>query len=504
MVIYRKKICPAVTSSGQVVSWIYKESMIQIRKRLRFANAFILALFSIFFTAVNFAHADAASKVTIYFFWSVGCPHCEKEEVFLGKLGKEYPELDIRSFEVKNNPENARLFSELADAYGVRIKGVPVTFIGGLEPISGYSSDESTGQEIEEMIKRCVADECVDPLARLSSRRGTAPLLPGGLTGITGQQGVCPQGAECPEEKTPHPDVSQEQGGRAGRLHTPEQATGRDATVKLPLVGEIKIAGNSLVYQTIVIAGLDGFNPCAFFVLFTLLGILLHVQSRKKLLLVGGIFVFFSGLIYFIFMAAWLNIFLFTSEIAGLTAVAGTVAVGFAFINIKDFFYHRKGISLVIPDKAKPGLYARMRKLVKTTSLPSVFLGTVVLAAAANTYELFCTAGFPMVYTRILTLQNLPKAQYYFYLVFYNVIYVIPLTLIVLFFVVTLGARKLSELQGQILKLISGVMMLCLGAVLLIKPQLLNNAALSAGLLGISIAAAGVIIFSTGRLSTER
>jgi hypothetical protein len=225
------------------------------------------------------------------------------------------------------------------------------------------------------------------------------------------------------------------------------------------------------------------------------------VQSRKKLFLVGGTFVFFSGFIYFIFMAAWLNIFLLTGKIAAVTMAAGTIALFIALINIKDFFYFRKGVSLVIPEKAKPGLFARMRKLLKTASLPSVILGTLVLAAAANMYELFCTAGFPMVYTRLLTLHNLTKVHYYLYLVLYNVIYVIPLALVVLFFAVTLGAKKLTERQGQVLKLVSGMMMLCLGAVLLAKPELLNNITVTAGLLGISLAASWIIVFARARLT---
>src|SRR5512143_2629611 len=136
----------------------------------------------------------------------------------------------------------------------------------------------------------------------------------------------------------------------------------KDTTVELPLIGELKIS-DSLLYQTIMIAGVDGFNPCAFFVLFTLLGILLHVQSRKKVFLVGGIFVFFSGFIYFIFMAAWLNIFLLAGRLAAVTTAAGAIALSVALINIKDFFYYRKGVSLVIPEKAKPRLYERMREL---------------------------------------------------------------------------------------------------------------------------------------------
>jgi hypothetical protein len=120
-----------------------------------------------------------------------------------------------------------------------------------------------------------------------------------------------------------------------------------------------------------------------------------------------------------------------------------------------------------------------------------------VLAVVANSYELLCTAGFPMVFTRILTLNALSPTSYYLYLVIYNVIYIIPLLLIVLVFTITLGTRKLSERQGRLLKLISGAMMLGLGGVLIINPALLNSLMISfvllAGALGVSLLLAAVM-----------
>ncbi|MGC2063932.1 MAG: thioredoxin family protein, partial [Thermodesulfovibrionales bacterium] len=407
----------------------------------------------------------AGEKIVVYFFWGEGCPHCEQEKTFLAAMQQRNPELEIQSYEVKKNRDNAALFSRIAAAYGITVKGIPATFIGGRPPVIGYRGDDTTGREIEGQILYCKTNRCNDPLNKLETTvlPGILPGPPGGRDLVAPAEGLCKQDVDCPEETPPAP---------------------ADTFVTLPIIGKIDSAKTALSYQTLIIAALDSFNPCAFFVLFTLLGLLIHVQSRKRLLLVGGIFVFFSGFIYFIFMAAWLNIFLLTGQIAAVTMAAGGVALIIAIINIKDFFFFKQGVSLSIPDSAKPKLFDRMRKLMKTNSFTAIIAGTVVLAVAANAYELFCTAGFPMVYTRILTLHNLPKTAYYLYLVLYNVIYVIPLGLVVIFFAVTLGARKLTEAQGQVLKLISGMMMLCLGLLLLIKPELLNNIAATTGLLG--------------------
>jgi hypothetical protein len=174
-----------------------------------------------------------------------------------------------------------------------------------------------------------------------------------------------------------------------------------------------------------------------------------------------------------------------------------------ALINIKDFFFFSKGVSLSIPEKAKPKLFERMRNLIKSTSVASMIAGTVVLAIAANAYELLCTAGFPMVFTRILTLQKLSTAGYYLYLLLYNCIYVLPLASIVVIFTVTLGARKLSEWQGRRLKLLSGLMMFCLGLILLIDPALLNNILMSAGLLAAVLMIFSFIVFVTVKIRPQ-
>ncbi len=434
----------------------------------------------------------AEQRVMVYFFWSTGCPHCEKERVFLEKLRGRDERLDIRSFEVKGNRDNALLMTKMAGAHGIKLAGVPATFVGDHDPLIGYLGDDLTGREIEERIQACWGRGCPDPAAILD-RPPPSPAVP---LFSSGQEtaGTCPEDAECPEEEQGRSPAA------GGAPHGMPAGSG-DTVLRLPLLGEVHSMRTSLTLQTIMIAVLDSFNPCAFFVLFTLLGLLIHARSRARLLLIGGIFVFFSGFIYFLFMAAWLNVFLAAGGIAVFTVIAGMVALVIATINIKDYFFYKKGISLTIPERAKPGLFERMRRLLKATSVISAAGGTVVLAAAANMYELFCTAGFPMVYTRILTLHRLTTAAYYLYLVLYNIVYVIPLALIVLVFAATLGKKKLTEGQGRILKLVSGMMMLSLGCVLLVRPELLNNIIITAALLTFSFAvSAGIVLIERVRM----
>jgi thiol-disulfide isomerase/thioredoxin len=422
---------------------------IQNNKLLLFIS---LAVFLFTVVDIKIVHAD--SNVELYFFWGKGCPHCAQEEIFLKQLEKKYPQLEVKSYEVWYNRENANLFSQMAEAYGARPEGVPTTFIGEFKPVVGYRNYEITGKIIEEKVKLCIKQGCTNPVEKI--------------------------GKTSTQEKIP----AQE-----------------DKIITLPVFGKVDTSKMTLPVLTIILAGLDSFNPCAFFVLFTLLGILLYASSRKRMFLIGGTFVFFSGFVYFLFMSAWLNIFLLIGEFKIITIIAGITALLIAGINIKDFFFFKKGVSLVIPEKAKPKLFERMRNLLKATSIQSMMVGTIVLAIAANSYELLCTIGFPMIFTKVLTSHSLPKSTYYLYLVFYNVIYVIPLLFIVLMFSITLGAKKLTEWQGQVLKLISGLMMLGLGLVILISPALLSNIFVAVGLLVITLASAGIIIFITKKVT---
>lgn len=397
-------------------------------------------------------------KTVVYLFRGKGCPHCEEEVRFLAELKRDHPTLEIRDYEVWYNRENARLMAAMLRAHGVNSSGVPVTFVDD-RLFSGFTPQ--TGNLIATVIEKCMLLSCRDPGEGIIK------------TGQAGPSGTPP----------PFAAVSTAAAGGA--------ETG--AAVTIPLLGDLDARNVSLPMLTLVIAGMDSFNPCAFFVLLSLLGLLVHAQSRKKMLLIGGIFVLFSGLIYFLFMAAWLNLFLVMGHVALITTAAGVVSVVIAAINIKDFFLFRRGISLSIPDSAKPKLFDRMRRLLRSTSLLSILIGATVLAVVANFYELLCTAGFPMVFTRILTLNKLSPTTYYLYLLLYNIIYVIPLATIVLGFTVTLGKRQLSEWQGRFLKLVSGTMMLGLGAVLLINPALMNSVWVSFGIL---VTALGVALLT--------
>ena len=396
--------------------------------------------------------ADGTPTVRLYYFFSPTCPHCQAAAPFIDELKARWPWLELQKYSVKDNRANARFYYETALSLGTKALSVP-GFVFCRQVLIGYDTAETTGAEIARALESC-HEQRLD-------------------------QGVATTSAAAPHN-----------GAAAAGPRTPLATERGGTSVRLPFIGTVDAKALSLPVLTLVLAGMDAFNPCAFFVLLFLLSLLVHARSRTRMAIVGGTFVLFSGLVYFVFMAAWLNVFLIAGELRVITVIAGLLALTVAALNIKDYFWFKEGPSLTIPESAKPGLFRRMRDIVTTGSLGPMLASTVLLAIVANSYELLCTAGFPMVYTRVLTLAELETWQYYAWLAVYNVIYVIPLLAIVIAFVRTMGARKLSESEGRILKLVSGFMMLGFGLLLLLAPQMLTNPMASILVLVVAVGAA--------------
>ena len=205
-------------------------------------------------------------------------------------------------------------------------------------------------------------------------------------------------------------------------------------------------------------------------VLLFLLSILVNIRDRRRIILVAGTFVLISGLTYFAFMAAWLNLFLLIGFARWLQIAIGIVAILIGAVHIKDFVAFGEGLSLSINDSVKPTLYMRTRNVLHAQSLWAALLAVSIVAVMVNIVELLCTAGLPALYTQVLTLSPLPIAQYYAYLILYNLAYIFDDGLMVAIAVFTMNKFKLQEKQGRWLKLISGLVILILGVFLLAAP----------------------------------
>jgi cytochrome c biogenesis protein CcdA len=233
-----------------------------------------------------------------------------------------------------------------------------------------------------------------------------------------------------------------------------------------------------LPYFTFLIAIIDGFNPCTMWVLTFLLVLLISVsEDRKRIFTVGFTFVAVIYVFYLMFMAAWLNVFLYIGFLEPVRIAIGLMALIAGIINCKEFFAFRKGITLMIQEKHKAPLVNRIEKMkdiIKQGSLPALILASIVLAAFASLVELPCTAGFPIIYTKILSEKVFAEsAAYYLYLMLYNLIYVIPLAAIITLFGYFFKGKQITKKQMQAIKVFGGLIMIALGIILLFNPELL-------------------------------
>lgn len=357
--------------------------------------------------------ATATSAGTLLFFWGVGCPHCEEAKPFIEQLKQEHPSLQVESIEVRRDPEGRARFIALVGELGVSAPGIP-TFVHGQDYVVGFTPGTT-----ERAIRRMVE---------------------GGS-------------------------------GEGSGLDDVESV----GVIDLPWLGSVDSRAVPLPMFTLAVGLVDGINPCAMWVLLVLLGILTHVKERKRLLLFGGAFVLMSGVVYFLFMTVWVGLFHLVGLSRAITIGLGVVVLVMGIINLKELFWFKKGVSLMISDAAKPKLYKRMRGITRAASLPAALAGVVALAFVVNLIELGCTLGLPAVYTRILSLRaDVSPGMRYAYLALYNLAYIVPLATIVGVYATTLHRMTLSERGAKVLKGVSGALLLLFGLLLIAAPEVLS------------------------------
>mgnify|MGYP000977377500 CR=1 FL=1 len=230
---------------------------------------------------------------------------------------------------------------------------------------------------------------------------------------------------------------------------------------------------------TLIIGFIDGFNPCNMFVLTCLMALLVSSSdSKMRLYVVGITFVGTVFVLYFLFMAAWLNVFQYVNFITPLRIGIGLLSLIAGLINCKELLFFKKGISLTIPNEQKGPLMKKiyaMKAAIQKGSFPVLISSAFALAILSSLVEIPCTAGFPIIYTGILSGKVFENSfVYYVYLAFYNILYVLPLFVIVTMFIVTFKGAPISQRQMEILKFIGGIIMILLGIVLLVNPSLVG------------------------------
>ena len=266
-------------------------------------------------------------------------------------------------------------------------------------------------------------------------------------------------------------------------------------SIDLPLIGRINLADQSLLLSTILISFVDGFNPCSIWVLSMLLAITLNTRSRKKVLIIGLVFIFVTAFVYALFIGGLFTVFTFVDHLGWIQLIVALFALIFALVNIKDYFWYKEGVSFTISDKQKPGIYKGIRKIMSAEeNIWGLISATVVLAAGVSLVEFSCTAGFPVIWTNLLATHKVGGLAFLAFLLVYMLVYQLDELAIFFTAVFTLRKSKMEEKYGRILKLLGGMLMLALAVVMLIDPTLMNNIGSSLLVFGAAFGATGLIL----------
>jgi len=325
-------------------------------KRYLIVSLIILGIV-IAFTSQGTSSTGEGYKV--YFFYLPGCSHCELQEPFNEKLQSEYPSINVTR-EDASTPGGSALLSEMLEERGIEVElGFPITIFGN--QVFSWESDETTGKAIEEALKRCLAGNCPPPTSGETKHK-----------------------------------------------------------IKLPLIGEIDPSAYSLPALAAILGLVDGFNPCAMWVLVYLISIVATLKDRRRIWLIVGSFVLASGVLYFLFMTAWLNAFLFIGYVKPVTVVIGLVALGGGILQIREVVKTKGAIVCeVTGEESRKKTMTKVQKIVSSPITLGTIVGIVALAFAVNSVEFVCSAAVPAVFTQVLSLASLTTVQHYSYILLY-------------------------------------------------------------------------------------
>jgi hypothetical protein len=382
----------------------------------------------LFFFLLFVPSSKAASQVNVHLFYSNGCPHCKAERQFLSSLEEKYSWLEITEYEVSSSLENSLLFSSTAKKLNAQTTAVPFTVICDTYFV-GYS--EPLNSQITSLLIEKNQNGCTDVVA---------------------SQVV---------SATPSPKPS-----------SPAQVQIPD-TLSVPLIGEIKTKNFSLPLITFTIALIDGFNPCAMWTLLFLISLLLGMKDRTRMWTIGSVFIFTSGFVYFLFLTAWLQVFLFLGFVFWIRIAIAIAALSIGGYYLYDYQTNKSGACKVTGNEKRRKTFDRLREITLQKNFLLSLVGIILLAIAVNMVELVCSAGLPAIYTQILSISSTPPLTRYLYLIFYIIIFMLDDMLVFIVAMITLHSTGLSTKYARTSHLIGAIVMFIISLLLLFKPEIL-------------------------------
>ena len=382
-----------------------------------------LLVFILFIPMMISAKSD---KMNIYLFYGEECPHCHALLEFLDPYVKNNDNLTLYKYEVWHNEKNAKLYGEIHDLLKDNSNSIPYLIIGN-KIITGFN-EEKTPDTIKNTISFYSHVEYRDTV--------------GIYLGLVEDNGE-------------------------------EEVEYKETEIDIPIIGRKNIKDVSILLSTVVIGLVDGFNPCAMWILLFLISMLLGLKDKKRRLILGITFLFASALVYFLFLVSWLNLAVFLDKITYVRVAIASIAMIFGTVSVVQFF---KSLSKddgceVVNTNNRKRIITSIKKIVKEKSFALALLGVVLLAFSVNIIELLCSLGLPVMFSEILTINEVSTSMKIIYSIIYVFFFLIDDIIIFVIAMKTLEIKAISNKYAKYSHLIGGIIMLVIGFLMVYKPE---------------------------------
>lgn len=409
-----------------------------------FRNLFYVIVFMFLFIPFG---VNANENVNIYLFYGDGCPHCAALEEYLNNEYSSDKNVMVYKYEVWNNKENQELWKKVENITGEEAKGVPY-FVIGDEIYQGYSAGSTWEKKVDRAIKKAKKNDYNDNVGI------TLGVVEGKIK-------------ESKQDSNSSFDPSKKEADLS------DYTKKEDApNTKLDIFNTtIDLKDMSLPVIAVIIGLVDGFNPCAMWVLIFLITMLFDYPSRKKMWILGCTFIFTSAFIYFLFMMSFLKVAEFISGIKILQILIALFALAFGIINVYRYF-KTKDVGCDVVDKNKRRkIMTRIKKIVSNKSFVLALVGIVFLAISVNLIELLCSLGLPVMFTQILAYNNVTGIKNILYIILYIIFFLIDDLIVFFVAMKTLKITAISNKYSKYSHLIGGLIMIIIGILMLVKPE---------------------------------
>ncbi len=393
----------------------------------------IFIIISIIFISTN-VNAKETDNLTLYVFKGDGCPHCKAEMDYLDTIKDKYTNLEIKEYEVWYDDDNASLLTKVESYFNIKRSGVPTTIIGNTV-IQGYQNESSTGKKIERAINFYEENDYKDIVKEIKD--GTAI------------------------KNTKKSDKFQEE----------ETKLDKETSVKAPIVGNVNLKDVSLLTSAVILGLIDGFNPCAMWILLFLISALIGMKDRKRMWTLGLTFLITSGLVYMLIMLSWISIAVKITTIVWIRNIIAIIALIGAILNLKSFIKSKNSGCEIVDSKKRKNIFSKIKKFTSEKSFILAFFGIIGLAISVNLVELACSAGLPLIFTELLAINNVSGFIKFIYIGIYIIFFLIDDIIVFTISMYTMKATGISTKYGKYSHLIGGLIMLLIGLLLIIKPE---------------------------------